>query len=303
MSKIAFVFPGQGAQTVGMGKDFCRIPSCGALLDAASATTGLDMAKLCFDGPEEALSQTQNTQPALLTASAMALCAFREKSPLKPDFVAGHSLGEFTAIYAAGGASFEDAVGLVRKRGLYMSQADGGAMAAVLGMDAAAIEAVCREVGGVYPANYNGDAQTVVAGGRDALERALPVFQAKGAKRVVRLNVSAAFHSPFMRTAAEKLSADLDATTFHPLSAGLVNNVDARVATSPTDVREGLKRQVTGAVRWTDVMRVLLENGVRTVIEFGPGKTLTGMFRRADKTLALHNIEDASGLEKTLEEL
>ncbi len=303
MSKIAFVFPGQGAQTVGMGKDFNDVPSCRAFLDAASATTGLDVAKLCFDGPEEALSQTQNTQPALLTASAMALCAFREKSTLKPDFVAGHSLGEFTAIYAAGGASFEDAVGLVRKRGLYMSQADGGAMAAVLGMDAALIEAVCREVGGVYPANYNGDAQTVVAGGKEAIERALPVFQARGAKRVVRLNVSAAFHSPFMRTAAEKLSMDLDATTFHPLSAGLVNNVDARLATSPTDVREGLKRQVTGAVRWTDVMRVLLENGVRTVIEFGPGKTLTGMFRRADKTLALHNIEDASSLERTLEAL
>jgi len=286
-----------------MGKDFSNIPYCRALLDSASARTGLDMAKLCLEGPEEALSQTQNTQPALLTASAMALCAFREKSSIKPDFVAGHSLGEFTALYAGGALSFDDAVGIVRKRGLYMSQADGGAMAAVLGLDATTIEAVCREAGDVYPANYNGDAQTVIAGGREALERAIPMLQEKGAKKVVRLNVSAAFHSPFMKSAAEKLSADLDATTFHALSAGLVNNVDARVITSPDDAREGVRRQVTGAVRWTDVMRVLLDNGVRTVIEFGPGRTLTGMFKRVDKTLSLHNIEDASSLEKTLEVL
>lgn len=286
-----------------MGGDFFQIEACKKMLETASSKTGLDMASLCLEGPEDALSKTENTQPALLTASAMAFAAFREKSAIKPDFVAGHSLGEFTAVFSADGLSFGDAVGIVRKRGLYMSQATGGAMAAVLGLDAQSIEVVCKEVEGVYPANYNGDAQTVIAGGKEAIERAVPMLTEKGAKKVVRLNVSAAFHSPFMKPASEKLSADLDALDFKPLSAGLVNNVDAKIITSPEEARAGLKRQVTGAVRWTDTMRVLLENGVRTVVEFGPGKTLTGMFKRVDKTLVLCNIEDMASLEKTLEVL
>jgi [acyl-carrier-protein] S-malonyltransferase len=305
MAKIAFVFPGQGAQAVGMGKDLAeKFPACRAMLDSASKTIGVDMAKLCFEGPEEALSQTQNTQPALLTVSAMALRAFSDRSTLKPDFVAGHSLGEFTALYAAGAYSFEDAVGIVRKRGLYMSESSGGGMAAVLGMNAAEIESACRESGGnVAPANYNGDAQTVIAGDKESIDKVIKILTDKGAKKVIKLNVSAAFHSPFMKPAAEKLAADLDSMKFGPLSANLVNNVDAKIVSAPDEARTGLKRQVTGAVRWTDVMRVMLENGVRTVIEFGPGRTLTGMFKRMDKTLTLINIEDASGIEKALEVL
>jgi [acyl-carrier-protein] S-malonyltransferase len=177
-------------------------------------------------------------------------------------------------------------------------------MAAVLGMDARAIEEACREAGGkVAPANYNGDAQTVIAGDKDAIDKIIPVLLEKGAKKVVKLNVSGAFHSPYMKPAAEKLSVDLDAMKFFPTTASLVNNVDARIVSAPDETRAGLKRQVTEAVRWTDVMRVLLENGVRTVIEFGQGKTLVGMFKRLDKSLTLCNIEDAQSLEKALEVL
>lgn len=293
---------------VGMGRDLRdKYPPCGDLMGFASAATGIDLGKICYEGPDEDLGKTQNTQPALLTVSAMALAAFRSKSNRQPDFVAGHSLGEFSALFAAGAFGFEDAVRIVRKRGEYMSQASGGGMAAVLGLDAALIEEVCREASGqpgdLQPANYNGDAQTVIAGTKAALERATPKLLGKGAKKVVLLNVSAAFHSPFMQSAAEKLAVDLAALVFNPLSVPLVNNVDAKVVTDATEAREGVRRQVMGAVRWTDVMRVLLENNVRTIIEFGPGKTLLGMFKRMDKTLTLCNVEDGASLEKTLETL
>ncbi len=293
---------------MGMGKDLQdKFPPCGDLMGFASATVGFDLGRLCYEGPEGDLSQTQNTQPALLAVSAMALAAFRSQSKLQPDFVAGHSLGEFTALFASGAFGFEDAVRIVRKRGEYMSQASGGGMAAVLGLDATSIEEICREVseqpGDLQPANYNGDAQTVIAGAKPALERAIPRLMGKGAKKVIQLNVSAAFHSPFMLSAAERLSRDLDAMDFGRLAVPLVNNVDAKVVTDAAEARDGVRRQVTGAVRWTDVMRVLLENNVRTVVEFGPGKTLCGMFKRMDKTLTLCNVEDVASLEKTLEVL
>ncbi len=306
--KIAFVFPGQGAQAVGMGNDLSQnCPPVGDLMGFASAAIGIDLGKLCYEGPEEELSLTQNTQPALLTVGAMALAAFRAKCGIKPDFVAGHSLGEFTALYAAGAYSFEDAVSIVRKRGLYMSEARGGGMAAVLGLDAAAIEDVCAQVrekpGDLQPANYNGDAQTVIAGRKDLIEKATPLLQERGAKKVVVLNVSAAFHSPFMQDAANRLAVDLDAMAFNDLAVPLVNNVDAAIVMTGAAAREGVKRQVTGAVRWTSVMQAMLDNGVRTVIEFGTGKTLIGMFKRMDKTLTLCNVEDRASLEKTLEVL
>lgn len=306
--KIAFVFPGQGAQAVGMGKDLSQNCSpVGGLMESASAITGINLAKLCYEGPEEELSRTQNTQPALFTVGAMALAAFRARSGVQPDFVAGHSLGEFTALYAANALSFEDAVTIVRRRGLYMSEARGGGMAAVLGLDAAAIEEVCREVGdapgALQPANYNGDAQTVIAGRKDLIEKAAPLLRERGAKKVVALNVSAAFHSPFMNDAAARLAADLDRVKFANPAAPLVNNVDAKIVTAAAEAREGVKRQVTGAVRWTGVMQTMLDNGVRTVIEFGIGKTLCGMFKRMDKGLTLCNVEDLASLEKTLEVL
>lgn len=302
------MFPGQGAQAVGMGKDLAKnCAPVGGLMESASAAIGIDLGKLCYEGPEEELSQTQNTQPALFTVGAMALAAFRARSKVQPDFVAGHSLGEFTALYAANALSFEDAVTIVRRRGLYMSEARGGGMAAVLGLDAASIEEVCRQVsdapGALQPANYNGDAQTVIAGRKELIENAVPLLQERGAKKVVVLNVSAAFHSPFMIDAAGRLAIDLDRAAFNDPAVTLVNNVDAKLVSTAAEAREGVKRQVTGAVRWTGVMQTMLDNGVRTVIEFGTGKTLIGMFKRMDKSLTLCNVEDLASLEKTLEVL
>jgi len=266
-----------------MGMDLARaFPVSAQLMSRAVEKLGFDLQKLCYEGPERDLSQTQNTQPALLTVSAMALAAFNEKSggSVRPDFVAGHSLGEFSALYAAGAFSFEDAVDIVRKRGLYMSRASGGVMAAVLGLDASEIEAACESVSDgddyVKPANYNGSGQTVIAGTKNALERVTPLLKEKGAKRIIPLNVSAAFHTPFMKEASENLAKDLDAMTFNPLSAPLINNVDAKTVSGADEAREGLKRQVMGAVRWTEIMKAMIDNGVRTVIEFGPGRTLVG---------------------------
>ena len=295
---------------MGMGRSLAgRFPSAGELMQRAGKRLGIELQKLCFEGPDEELSQTQNTQPALLTVSSMALQAFRDRTggDLKPDYVAGHSLGEFSALYAVGAFSFEDAVQIVRKRGEYMSRASGGVMAAVLGLGAAAVEEVCDLVSTgdslIKPANYNGDGQTVIAGTKEALEKAAPMLKEAGAKKVVPLNVSAAFHTPFMKEAADELAKDLDAMKFADLSAPLVNNVDAAIIGSGDEAREGLKRQVMGAVNWTGIMSLLLENGVRTVVEFGPGRTLLGMFKRADKTLALLNVEDEESLTKTVEAL
>ncbi len=310
MSKIktAFVFPGQGAQKVGMGANLAdSFPESAELMERADKALGFSLSRLCYGGPVEELAGTENTQPALLTVSAMALEAFRRRSNIKPDFVAGHSLGEFSALYAAGALSFDDAVGIVRKRGEYMSQASGGVMAAVLGMDAAVIENACREAGegddSIRPANYNGAGQTVIAGAPAALERVTPILKERGAGKIIPLNVSAAFHTSYMEGAALKLSADLDAMNFREPDVPLVNNVDAKIVKTASAARDGLKRQVTGAVRWTDIMKTILENEVRAVIEFGPGRTLVNMFKRVDRSLLLLNVEDKESLEKTLEAL
>ncbi len=306
--KIAFVFPGQGAQKTGMGRNLAeRFAVADDLMKRAGELLGFDLASLCYEGPDEELSKTENTQPAILTVSCMALEAFRQKCAIKPDFVAGHSLGEFSALYSAGSFTFEDAVTIVRKRGTYMSRAQEGGMAAVLGLDASVIESVCWEAsccnGHVKPANYNGDGQTVIAGNRNALEKAIALLKEKGAKRVLQLNVSSAFHTPLMKEAEKRLSADLDDMKLENPSATLVNNVDSEFITSAESALNGLKRQVTGAVRWTDVMRKILESDVRTVIEFGPGRTLCGMFKRMDKTVTLLNVGDEESLDKTLEVL
>ncbi|MFQ5431743.1 MAG: ACP S-malonyltransferase [Nitrospinota bacterium] len=308
--KIAFVFPGQGAQKVGMGQNLAeKFPSAKNLMERATQTLGFDLQTLCFEGDIAELSQTQNTQPALLTVSAMALEAFREKSggAIKPDFVAGHSLGEFSAVYAAGSLSFEDAVGIVRKRGEYMSRASGGVMAAIIGLDVGKVEEICVSASEgdsfIKPANYNGEGQTVIAGTKEALEKATPMLKEAGAKMVVPLKVSAAFHTPFMKEASENLAKDLDALTFDKPEAVLINNIDAAIVDSGDAVREGLKRQVMGAVKWTDIMTQFIDNNVRTVVEFGTGRTLIGMLKRADKTLTLLNVENETSLIKAIEAL
>lgn len=291
-----------------MGKALAdTFPLAASVMDRADKTLGIPLSTFCYEGPEEDLSATQNTQPALLTVSAMALEVFRGKCEIKPDFVAGHSLGEFSAIYAGGGLTFEESVGIVRNRGLYMSESTGGVMAAVLGLDADKIEEACREAtegeSFIQPANYNGSGQTVIAGMEDALERVTPLLKEKGAKRVLRLKVSGAFHTPLMSSASERLAVDLDRLAFSDITAKLVNNVDAALVSGGADLREGLKRQVMGAVRWTGIMDTLVKEGVKTVVEFGPGKTLIGMFKRADSSLTLCNVEDEESLDRTLEVL
>lgn len=306
--KIAFVFPGQGAQKINMGRSLYAIcPTCGSIMDRAVKILGFDLNRLCLEGPEEDLSQTENTQPALFTVSAMALEAFRAKTDIKPDFVAGHSLGEFSALYAAGALSFEDTLRIVRKRGEYMARAKGGVMAAVLGLGTAAVERICYEVSNapnwLKPANYNGYKQIVVAGTKTALEIAIPLLKQMGAKKIIPLKVSGAFHTPYVQSAADKLAVDLDELPSNEIQVPLINNVDAKIISNIKDAIDGLKRQVVGAVRWTDVMCLLLENGVKTVVEFGPGKTLTGLFKRIDGSLTLCNVEDEESLKKTLEVL
>lgn len=295
---------------MGMGQNLAeKFPSAKNLMERATQTLGFDLQTLCFEGDIAELSQTQNTQPALLTVSAMALEAFREKSggAIKPDFVAGHSLGEFSAVYAAGSLSFEDAVGIVRKRGEYMSRASGGVMAAIIGLDVGKVEEICVSASEgdsfIKPANYNGEGQTVIAGTKEALEKATPMLKEAGAKMVVPLKVSAAFHTPFMKEASENLAKDLDALTFDKPEAVLINNIDAAIVDSGDAVREGLKRQVMGAVKWTDIMTQFIDNNVRTVVEFGTGRTLIGMLKRADKTLTLLNVENETSLIKAIEAL
>ncbi|MDH5543797.1 MAG: ACP S-malonyltransferase [Nitrospinota bacterium] len=304
--KIAFVFPGQGAQKIGMGKNLAETSAGAAnLMKRADNALGFSLSSLCYNGPEEELSKTEITQPALFTAGAMALEAFREKCGIKPDFVAGHSLGEFSAIYAAGGYSFEDGLRIVRNRGLYMSDASGGVMAAVLGLDVDSIKTACASVASgdefIQPANYNGEGQTVIAGTPSALEAVTPLLKEKGAKRIIPLKVSAAFHTPFMADAEKRLTSDLAGITFHDLNSSLVNNVDAKIVSTAREARDGSGRQVTGAVRWTEIMQVLINEGVKTVVEFGIGKTLVGMLKREDKSLVLCSVEDAESLKETLE--
>lgn len=306
--KTAFVFPGQGAQKVGMGQNLAkRFTVADSLVKRAGELLGFDLALLCYEGPDEELSKTENTQPAILTVSCMALEVFRRECAVKPDFVAGHSLGEFSALYAAGTFTFDDAVTIVRKRGTYMSCAPEGGMAAVLGLGADVIESICWKASDcnshVKPANYNGDGQTVIAGNRNALEKAIVLLKKEGAKRILPLNVSSAFHTPLMKEAEKKLSADLDGMKLKSPATTLVNNVDAEFVTDAQGALDGLKRQVTGAVRWTGVMRKIMESGVKTVVEFGPGRTLCGIIRRMDKTIKLLNVEDEDSLNKTLEAL
>lgn len=309
MSKIAFVFPGQGSQHAGMGRDLAEnfAPSRAAF-DEADVAIGFPLSELCFNGPDEELQLTANTQPAILTASIAALRALTAQG-VRPDFVAGHSLGEYSALVAAGALSLADAVKLVRLRGQLMQEAvpvGAGAMAAILGLDAAQVTEACAAAaqGQVCsPANFNSPSQTVIAGDREAVERAVAECQARGARRAVMLKVSAPFHCALMRPVQEQLHGPLNETRFDELSVLLVNNVDAAIITRGADARAGLIRQVSAPVRWTQIVERLLAEGVDTFIEVGPGKVLTGLIKSISKSPLLLNVEDAASLAATVEAL
>ena len=309
MPKVAFIFPGQGSQYAGMGRELAEaFPAARRVFDEADRALGFPISKLCFEGPAEELQLTANTQPAILTVSLAAAEVLREKR-VSPDFVAGHSLGEYSALVAGGALRLEDAVRVVRKRGQYMQEAvpvGMGAMAALLGMEAAAVEAVCEESARgevVSPANLNSPGQVVIAGHATAVNRAVELAKARGAKRAVLLNVSAPFHCALMRPTQERLAVDLDQTPIADLQSPLVNNVDAQLVRDAAAARDGLKRQVTGPVRWEQSMRVLLSEGVELFVEVGPGKVLSGLLRQIERRAECLHVEDVASLNEVLTRL
>ena len=304
MSKTAFLFPGQGSQFAGMGKSLAdAYPEAARVFEEADAALGFAISKLCFEGPESELRLTENTQPALLAVSIAAYTVLRGKG-IVPDYVAGHSLGEYSALVAAGSVGFADAVRLVRKRGQYMQAAvpaGVGAMAALLKMPVEKLDAVLTEAAQgevVAAANLNSPDQIVIAGHTAAVNRAVELAKAAGAKRAVILPVSAPFHCSLMKPAQDQLKIDLDATEFRDLEVPLVNNWQAREIRTGAEAREGLYQQVPNSVRWSDSIRLLAANGVTRFVEVGAGAVLTGLLRNIDPSLKGVKFGEASDWEK-----
>ena len=301
--KIAFIFPGQGSQYAGMGREISgKFPIARAAFQESDAALDFPISRLCFEGPEEDLKLTENTQPAILTAS-LALFRVLEEKGIRPDFVAGHSLGEYSALVAAGALKLGEAAALVRRRGRYMQEAvpvGVGAMAALLGLDLSAVESICQHAADgqvVSPANMNSPGQIVIAGNREAVERAIPLAKEAGAKRAILLQVSAPFHCALMLPAEQRLSVDLDQCSFGELRCPLITNVDAKTIQTGTEARSALKRQVSRPVRWQESVQRMLDQGVRTFVEVGPGKVLLGLVRSIDKSVTMLNAEDEKSVE------
>ncbi|MFY9804920.1 MAG: ACP S-malonyltransferase [Candidatus Acidiferrales bacterium] len=309
MGKLAFLFPGQASQYPGMGRDLAeKFPESKAVFDEADAALGFSLSKLCFEGSEEALKQTENTQPAILTVSTAAYRALA-KQGIAPDFVAGHSLGEYSALVAAGALEFSTAVKLVRGRGRYMQEAvpaGEGAMAAILGLSPADVFEVCKKAAEnetVSPANMNSPEQTVISGSAAAVKRAVEIASQSGAKRAVILPVSAPFHCALMLSAQQRLEQDLRSAHFSNLKFPLITNVDAQAISTGEEARDALIRQVTSPVRWLESIRDMIDNGVTVFVEVGPGKVLTGLLRQIDRSVRVFNVEDSATLQSTAEKL
>jgi [acyl-carrier-protein] S-malonyltransferase len=308
MGKAAFVFPGQASQYPGMGKDLAaKYPVAKSVFDEADKALGFSISEMCFEGTEDDLKLTANTQPAILTVSMAVYRVLAEKG-LSPDFVAGHSLGEYSALVAAGALKFSDAVLLVRKRGAYMQEVPQGvgAMAAIMGLSPAVVADACKRAseGEVCaPANLNSPEQTVISGHAGAVKRAVEIASQLGAKRAVVLAVSAPFHSALMLPAQQKLETDLRKTQFSNLRTLLITNVDADTIESGDEAREALIRQVTAPVRWEESVRLMIDEGVNTFVEVGPGRVLTGLLRQIDRSVAALNVEDEKSLAATTEKI
>jgi [acyl-carrier-protein] S-malonyltransferase len=306
---IAFIFPGQGSQVVGMGKDLAeKYPIARKTFEEADEALGYKLSELCFEGPEEELRLTEITQPAILTASIAALRVLETRIP-KPSFVAGHSLGEYSAHVAAGTIGFADAVRTVRNRGKYMQEAvpvGVGGMAAILGMDAEKVAEVCRDAaqGEVCsPANINSPEQIVISGNTAAVERGVKLADERGAKRAKVLPVSAPFHCSLMKPAQDRLAPDLNQLKMERPVYAVACNVDASLVVDEVRAASTLVAQVTSSVQWDPSMRLLIDKGVRTFIEIGPGKVLCGLMRQIDRSKTCFNVSDDASLAKTLEQL
>jgi [acyl-carrier-protein] S-malonyltransferase len=304
MAKTAFVFPGQGSQFAGMGKSLAEsFPVARSVFEEADDALGFSLSKLCFEGPDSDLKLTENTQPAILAVS-VAANAVLEEHGFRADYVAGHSLGEYSALVAAGGLSFQDAVRIVRNRGRYMQEAvpsGVGAMAAILKLPEGALEGVLSEAAQgevVSAANLNSPDQIVIAGNSGAVKRAMDLAKAAGAKRVVPLQVSAPFHCALMKPAQERLKADLDSATFHDLLVPLINNWKATEVRTGAEAREGLYQQVPNPVRWTETVRYLGSQEVDRFIEVGPGTVLAGLVRTILPAVRCDSFGEAAHLEK-----
>ena len=318
LRRIAVVFPGQGSQFVGMGRDLYESSAAARrIFHQAEEALGIDLRKLCFEGPEELLRETINAQPAILTVSVAFWEAIKERWEqvgvgVQPQFFAGHSLGEFSALVAAGALEFREAVRLVRERGRLMKEEgdrNPGGMAAVIGLDDAVLEEVCANVadkGIVRPANYNSPGQTVISGELAALTAAIELAVERGARKVVRLAISIASHSPLMRAAGDQFSQALARVGLSDAHVPIVANISARAITSAEDIRKELAEQITGSVRWSQSVRAMVEDGVQTIVEIGPGDALSGISKRISRDLqafSVNSVEAIGQLPGRLQEL
>ncbi len=305
MGKLAMVFPGQGAQFIGMGKDFYdNFDAAKKLFDEADDTLGYSIKKMCFEGSEDDLKLTANTQPAILIVSVIAAELLKAEG-VEAEVAGGHSLGEYSALVAAGALKFSDAVMLVHKRGQFMQEAvpvGEGAMAAIIGLDDKVIVDACNEISNAVQAvNFNCPGQTVIAGTVAGVEAAVEKLKAAGAKKAVILPVSAPFHSTLMKPAAEKLSIELDKTEIHDAAFPIAANFTGELENAAADIKNNLVAQADNPVKWIDCVQAMKNFGADTFIECGPGKTLCGFNRRIDKQLQSFNVEDLSSLQKTIE--
>lgn len=308
MSKIAIIFPGQGSQYVGMGQEIAKTPIGEKLFSQADAALGFSLSNLCFEGPAEELTLTYNTQPAIVIVSLIAyqlLIAQR----IKPEMTAGHSLGEYSALAAAGALSFLDAIRLVRTRGQLMHDATSsvsGGMAAIIGLSPAEVEEICREAsaaGIVQAANYNSPVQTAISGDQAGLEKAIALATAQGARRAMMLPVSAPFHSSLMDPVAGQFKPELEAATVNDAAIEVIANVTARPQTAAGEIRENLIAQINGPVRWTETIEYMIGRGIDTFIEVGPGRVLTGLLKKTNREVTcvpVENLESIEGFISTL---